>query len=160
MSETSEMTGNPERKEKTPPESKEGAPQPQDKVQPPAKGEKTTPEQRTPRLRVTLEQQPVPDKLQDKYVQAVAAWGILVGGIALAIGLMTRMAGLLIILIELGAIYTVTWDRGSLSLGGFGPVGFEYNVVIIVACLTLLLLGGGEFALDRYLFRRKPTAKA
>ncbi len=103
-------------------------------------------------------EQSIPDMLQVEAVQAAVAWGELVGGIALAIGFLTRLAALGIIVIQAGAIYTVTWD--ALGPGRFGLVGLEYNVIIILACLALVFLGAGTASLDQYLFRRKPKPAA
>jgi putative oxidoreductase len=86
-------------------------------------------------------------------VQLAVAWGQLLGGIALAVGFLTRLAALGIIAIMAGAIATVHWPNGfDISKGGY-----EYNMLIVVACLTLLLLGGGTVAVDRFFrLRRKP----
>ena len=103
-------------------------------------------------------EQSIPDLLQVDAVQAAVAWGELIGGIALAIGLLTRLAALGIIVIQAGAIYLVTWD--ALGPGRFGLVGLEYNVIIILACLALVFLGAGTASVDQYLFRRKPKPAA
>ena len=103
-------------------------------------------------------EQQIPDILQVPAVQTAVAWGELACGIALALGLLTRLAALGIIIIQAGAIYFVTYDRGY-GPGGFGLVGFENNVIIIVTCLTLLFLGAGEFSMDRWLFWKKPRPK-
>jgi putative oxidoreductase len=86
--------------------------------------------------------------------QLAVAWGELVGGIALGLGFLTRLAALGIIGIMSGAIATVHWEHGfDLQKGGF-----EYNVAIIVMCLCLLLGGPGPFAVDRILrLRRRKT---
>src|SRR5262245_34408489 len=103
-------------------------------------------------------EQQIPDILQVPAVQAAVAWGELACGIGLALGLLTRLAALGIIIIQAGAIYLVTFARGY-GPGGFGLVGFDNNILIVVGCLTLLFLGGGEFSMNRYLFGRKPRPK-
>src|SRR5260221_9968921 len=45
-------------------------------------------------------------------VQLAVAWGELVGGIALAVGFLTRLAAIGIIAIMAGAIATVHWQHG------------------------------------------------
>jgi putative oxidoreductase len=87
--------------------------------------------------------------------QMAVAWGELLGGGALAVGLLTRVAALGIIAIMAGAIYTVHLPNGF----DIQKQGYEYNVVLIVMCLCLVLGGPGPLALDR-LFRRRghPTA--
>jgi putative oxidoreductase len=82
--------------------------------------------------------------------QLAAAWGQFLGGIALALGFLTRLAALGIIAIMCGAIATVHWPHGFSMQNG----GFEYNAAIIVMCLCLVLGGPGPIAVDR-VFRRK-----
>jgi uncharacterized membrane protein YphA (DoxX/SURF4 family) len=87
--------------------------------------------------------------------QLAVAWGELLGGIALLIGFLVRLACLGLIAIQVGAIFTVTWARGfSLAVGG----GYEYNIVLIAACLTLLCLGSGPLSLSGLLKRRRRAA--
>ncbi len=82
--------------------------------------------------------------------QLAVAWGELIGGIALGIGFLTRLAALGIIAIMAGAIATVHWPNGFDIRQG----GYEYNVAIIAVCLCLVLGGPGPFAVDRF-FRLK-----
>jgi putative oxidoreductase len=88
--------------------------------------------------------------------QLAVAWGQLLGGIALALGFLTRLAALGIIVIMAGAIATVHWPHGFSMQSG----GFEYNAAIIVMCLCLVLGGPGPIAVDRVfrLRRRAPEA--
>jgi uncharacterized membrane protein YphA (DoxX/SURF4 family) len=85
-------------------------------------------------------------------VQMAVAWGELIGGIALALGFLTRLAALGIAAIMVGAIALVHWPHGfDLRQGGF-----EYNFLIIMVCLALILVGGGYLAVDRFFrLRRK-----
>jgi putative oxidoreductase len=98
------------------------------------------------------------------YVQALVAWGELACGVALLIGLGTRLASLGIIVIMVGAIYTVTWRRDFTSLptsrGFLIEVGYEYNYAIIAMCTSLIILGAGALSVDYLLWRRKPEASA
>jgi putative oxidoreductase len=84
-------------------------------------------------------------------VQLAIAWGQLIGGIALAIGFLTRLAALGIIVIMAGAIALVHWPNGFDNTKG----GFEYNMLIIVVCITLVLQGGGNVAVDRFFRLRR-----
>jgi putative oxidoreductase len=84
-------------------------------------------------------------------VQLAVAWGQLIGGIALGIGFLTRLAALGIIAIMAGAIVTVHGPNGFDSTKG----GYEYNMLIIVACVVLVLLGGGKLAADRFVRLRR-----
>jgi putative oxidoreductase len=92
-------------------------------------------------------------------VQLAVAWGQLIGGIALALGFLTRLAALGIIAIMVGAIAMVHWPHGfdirtNPEKGG----GFEYNFAIIMMCICLVLGGPGPLAVDRFFrFRQKES---
>lgn len=87
------------------------------------------------------------------------AWGEMIGGLALIIGLLTRVAALGIAVIQVGAIIMVTSQRGLISVTDtvaprlqpgmvFGSVGFEYNFALLTMCVCLILVGGGRLAAD------------
>ena len=78
-------------------------------------------------------------------LQAMVAWGELMGGIAIALGVLTRLAALGIIAIMLGAIFTVHGKAGFSGLQG----GYEYNFVLIMVAASLVLTGAGTLSLDR-----------
>ena len=84
-------------------------------------------------------------------IQLAVAWGQLLGGIALALGFLTRLAALGIIAIMAGAIALVHWPNGFDITKG----GYEYNMLIIVVCVTLVLMGGGNVAGDRFFRLRR-----
>jgi putative oxidoreductase len=84
--------------------------------------------------------------------QLAVAWGELIGGIALAFGFLTRLAAAGIVVIMAGAIATVHWPHGF----AIQNKGFEYNFVLIMICLCLMLGGPGPFAVDR-VFRLKSS---
>jgi putative oxidoreductase len=81
-------------------------------------------------------------------VQAAVAWGEFLGGVALAIGFLTRLAALGIVAIMVGAIVTVHGQHGF----ALANKGYEYNFVLIVMALAVALLGSGVLGLDRLLF--------
>lgn len=84
-------------------------------------------------------------------LQMGVAWGEFIGGIALGIGLLTRLAALGIIAIMAGAIATVHADKGF----DITQHGYEYNVTIIVMCVCLVLGGAGPIAADRWFSVRR-----
>ena len=84
-------------------------------------------------------------------VQMAVAWGELVGGLALVLGLLTRVAAAGLIIIMAGAIATVTGPNGFSP-----PKGYAFNMLIIVVALVLVLHGAGNLSFDR-LFRRRPA---
>jgi putative oxidoreductase len=96
-------------------------------------------------------------------VQATVAWGELVCGLALAVGLLTRVAALGVIAVMLGALYMVTWRLDfiavthSIDTQG-STVGYEYNYTLMAMAVALVILGAGKLSLDRLLFRRRQPA--
>jgi putative oxidoreductase len=72
----------------------------------------------------------------------------LLGGAALIAGLGTRILGALFAAIMVVAIATVHGSQGF-----FLPNGYEYNVVLLVASVSLVLQGAGAWALDNRLTR-------
>ena len=75
-------------------------------------------------------------------VQLAVAWSELIGGIALGLGLLTRLAALGVAGIMVGTIYWLTGAQGFKS-------GWDYNFAVIVMCLALVISGGGTLAIDQ-----------
>jgi uncharacterized membrane protein YphA (DoxX/SURF4 family) len=97
-----------------------------------------------------------PENLKDlEAVQMFVAWGEILCSLALILGAFTQPAALLMILVQLGAVATVTGFRGFWNPGG--PVGFEYNLVLIAMCLALLIEGGGMLSIDAWRANKKKT---
>lgn len=71
------------------------------------------------------------------------------GGLALVIGLLTRLAAFAIACDMLGAILLV-----HLSSGFFAPKGYEFPLTLLAAAIALMLAGPGAFSADDALFRR------
>lgn len=69
----------------------------------------------------------------------------LLGGVLIALGLFTRIAALAIIVIMVGAIFTVTGAKGFMVTSG----GYEYNFVLILVSAALAIGGAGSFSFDR-----------
>jgi len=86
-------------------------------------------------------------------VQLAVAWCEMAGGIALGLGLLTRLAAVGIAGIMAGTIYWLTGAQGLKS-------GWDYNFAVIVMCIALIITGGGPLALDRLIrIKRKVFAK-
>ena len=73
----------------------------------------------------------------------------LVGGICLALGLLTRLWGALATTQFLLIVAKVKWDVGL--LGGGGRSGYELDLLYAVTAAALLLAGPGLLALDHLL---------
>jgi putative oxidoreductase len=75
------------------------------------------------------------------------------GGIALIIGLLTRLAALGLAFDMLGAILLV-----HLAGGFFLPAGYEFALTLFAASLALAIGGPGSLSVDAALARRRGSA--
>jgi putative oxidoreductase len=80
------------------------------------------------------------------------------GGIALALGLASRLAGLALIGDMVMATITVTWANG-INSEKLNP-GYELNLALGVLALVIVLLGAGRFSLDAVVERRVASMEA
>jgi putative oxidoreductase len=80
------------------------------------------------------------------------------GGIALALGLFTRLAGVAIFGDMMMAIITVTWANGINATGG--AAGYELNLALGFLALVPGVLGAGRFSVDAEIERRLLNAEA
>jgi putative oxidoreductase len=76
----------------------------------------------------------------------------LLGGIALIVGLLTRLAALGLAVDMLGAILLV-----RLKGGFFAPNGAEFEIVLLIACIALVIGGAGALSADEALARRRAS---
>lgn len=77
----------------------------------------------------------------------------LLGGIALIVGLLTRLAALGLAINMLGAILIV-----HLSAGFFLPNGYEFAFTLMATCIAIMLMGPGEYSIDAGISGRRPLA--
>jgi putative oxidoreductase len=73
------------------------------------------------------------------------------GGIAMALGLCTRLAGLALFGDMVLAMITVTWATGINSASN--PPGYQLNLALAVLALTGMLIGAGRFSIDALIAR-------
>jgi putative oxidoreductase len=74
------------------------------------------------------------------------------GGIALALGFFSRLAGVAIFGDMMMAIVTVTWANGINATGGTS--GYELNLALGFLALVPAVFGAGHFSVDAMLERR------
>jgi putative oxidoreductase len=78
------------------------------------------------------------------------------GGIAMALGFFSRLAGLALFGDMVMAMITVTWATGINSSSN--PPGYQLNLALAVLALVVALLGSGRFSLDALVERRVVAA--
>jgi putative oxidoreductase len=74
------------------------------------------------------------------------------GGVALALGLASRLAGIALFGDMVMAMITVTWATGINS--STVPPGYQLNLALAVLALVVAILGPGRFSLDALIERR------
>jgi len=82
-----------------------------------------------------------------RFWAAVAAFGELLGGALVLLGLFTPVGAALIVATMAVAIAKVHGPKGFFIQNG----GYEYNLVLLVAALTLAATGAGAYSVDRLL---------
>ena len=75
------------------------------------------------------------------------------GGIALALGLLTPFAGLLLMLDMCAAMWKYNFNEGIYAVREY-----ELPLTLGLACLTLAVIGSGPLSLDRLLFQKMTTS--
>ena len=80
---------------------------------------------------------------------ALAGLGELFGGLGVALGLLTPLSSAALVVVMLVAIATVHFKKGLWNTEG----GYEYNLLIIAAAITIALVGPGPLSLDALLFK-------
>lgn len=79
-------------------------------------------------------------------------------GIAMAIGLLSRLAGLALFGDMVMAMITVTWATGINTANP--PPGYQLNLALAVLALVVALLGPGRFSLDALVDRQLTPSPA
>jgi putative oxidoreductase len=74
------------------------------------------------------------------------------GAIAVAVGLLSRLAALALFVDQVIAMITVTWMNGIGSLTG--KTGYEFNITLAALTLVIVLVGAGRVSADHFIARR------
>jgi len=70
------------------------------------------------------------------------------GGLAILLGILTRIASALLIIEMLGAILMVKLPKGFIG-------GYEFELLLISICVTLVILGPGKISIENYILKRE-----
>ena len=73
------------------------------------------------------------------------------GGVAMALGVCTRLAGLALFGDMVLAMITVTWGTGISSTSS--PPGYQLNLALAALALAAALIGAGRFSIDALIAR-------
>ena len=71
-----------------------------------------------------------------------------IGGLVILIGLLTRIAAGLLSIEMIGAILHVKLSKGFIG-------GYEFELLLISICSTLVILGPGKISIENYLLKRE-----
>ncbi len=100
------------------------------------------------------------------WLNALLAYGELVGGIAMLLGLLTRVTAGGFAVVMCAALYVVSTVEGFTGIPDtviksfdYLHVGSEFPFALLFQCGALLLLGGGALSVDHYLLPRLRGAK-
>ncbi|WP_016934026.1 DoxX family protein [Rhodococcus sp. R1101] len=86
----------------------------------------------------------------------VATWIEILGGLALILGVLVPLFGVLLFLLMLGAFFIVHVENGIYASDG----GFELVAALGAGALLLAAVGSGAFGVDRLLARKVPLLRA
>lgn len=75
-------------------------------------------------------------------------------GLALLIGLLTRYASIGVIITMLGAIYMKITAFNSTFIGQ-KSTGWEFDLILLGAAVTLMIIGAGKYSLDEMWCKKK-----
>jgi uncharacterized membrane protein YphA (DoxX/SURF4 family) len=99
--------------------------------------------------------------------QMAVGWTEMICGGLMMVGLLTRLACLPLIAVQIGAIAMVTWHGALMgpilrqSGADYTKVGPEFNLALITMCVVLIIQGAGAISLDHLLvtlLRKKKSA--
>jgi putative oxidoreductase len=71
-----------------------------------------------------------------------------IGGLAILLGILTRIASALLIIEMFGAILAVKLSKGFIG-------GYEFELLLISICLALVIMGPGKISIENSILRRE-----
>ena len=71
-----------------------------------------------------------------------------VGGLAILLGILTRIASALLLIEMLGAILMVKLSKGFIG-------GYEFELLLISIFISLVILGPGKISIENYILKRE-----
>jgi putative oxidoreductase len=87
--------------------------------------------------------------MEPSYLMALlAGGGEFFGGLLLLLGLFARLGAFTTACVSLVALFTVHVNNGFFMSNN----GFEYILVLLITSISILLVGAGNYSLDRKLF--------
>ena len=92
-------------------------------------------------------------------LQALAALAEFGGGLALVVGLLTRLASLGLVATMTVAVFMVHLPHGDPFVSQTGGRSYELAAVYLACAVIFLLLGPGRLSIDALLFRQPPEPK-
>ncbi|MFN2434185.1 MAG: DoxX family protein [Nitrososphaeraceae archaeon] len=75
-----------------------------------------------------------------------------IGGLAILFGVLTRIASALFIIEMIGAILTAKLSKGFIG-------GYEFELLLISICTTLVILGPRKISIENYILKRETLSK-
>jgi len=77
----------------------------------------------------------------------LAAYTTLIGGLCVLVGFLTRVAAFSLLVFMIVAVVKVHIHKGFFITAG----GFEYNFVIMIICIALIITGAGKYSINNKL---------
>ena len=96
-----------------------------------------------------------PDSAYPGIFQALAAISEFIGGAALALGFLTRIAAFGIVCTMSVAVYLHLVKLGDPFVNTTGGNSYELAMVYLIICVLFLFAGPGRFSLDKLIFWKK-----
>ena len=76
------------------------------------------------------------------------------GGVLLILGAMTRVSGLVLSIVMLGAIYMKSQVMG-VGFAASQGTGWEFDLMMFTGCVMLVLEGAGKWSMDEMMCKKK-----